>query len=107
MPMIDTLKKLVKKTKQASTTHDWELVERMYHLSTMIAEQEGADVVLFQVGANLHDIGRVIREPHILKGRGWAKGSSQWHELSRETNCPRSYDHRKAFNEYLGKTGII
>lgn len=73
MPIVDTLKKLVQKTMEASTTHDWEHVERVFKLSTMIAEKEGADVELCQVGALLHDIGRVIGEPHNLTGRGRAK----------------------------------
>ena len=73
MPIVDTLKTIVKRTMQASTTHDWEHVERVYHLSIMIAEKEGADVGLCQMGALLHDIGRVIGEPHNLTGRGRAK----------------------------------
>ena len=73
MPIVDSLMKLVKKTMQASTTHDWEHVERVFVLSTMIAENEGADVELCQIGALLHDIGRVIGEPHNLTGRGRAK----------------------------------
>ncbi len=73
MPLVDSLQNLVKKTMQASTTHDWEHVERVFRLSTMIAEKEGADVELCQVGALLHDIGRVIGEPHNLTGRGRAK----------------------------------
>ncbi len=72
MPIVDTLKKLVKKTMEASS-QDWEHVERVYHLSTMIAEKEGADVDLCQVTALLHDIGKVIGEPHNLTGLGRAK----------------------------------
>ena len=73
MSIVDSLKKLVKKTMEASTTHDWEHVERVFHLSTILAEKEGADIELCQVGALLHDIGRVIGEPHNLTGRGRAK----------------------------------
>ena len=73
MSIVGTLKKLVQKTMEAHTTDDWEHVERVYKLSTMIAEKEGADVELCQVGAILHDLGRVIGEPHNLTGRGRAK----------------------------------
>jgi uncharacterized protein len=59
MHIVDTLKKLVKKTMEASS-QDWEHVARVYHLSTMIAEKEGADVDLCQVTALLHDNGKVI-----------------------------------------------
>ncbi len=72
MPIVDTLKKLVKKTMEASK-QDWGHVERVYKLSTVIAEKEDADVDLCQVGAILHDIGKVIGEPHNLTGSGRAK----------------------------------
>jgi uncharacterized protein len=72
MHIVDTLKKLVKKTMEVSS-QDWEHVARVYHLSTMIAEKEGADVDLCQVTALLHDNGKVIGEPHNLTGRGRAK----------------------------------
>lgn len=72
MPIVDTLKKLVQKTMETSS-QDWGHVERVFYLSTIIAEKEEADVDLCQVGALLHDIGKVIGEPHNLTGRGRAK----------------------------------
>ncbi len=73
MPVIDSLRNLVRKAMKASTTNDWEHVERVFNHATIIAESENADVELCQVGALLHDIGRVVGEPHNLTGRGRAK----------------------------------
>ncbi len=100
MPVVDTLKKLVQKTMEAHTTHDWEHVERVYKLSTIIAEKEGADVELCQVGALLHDIGRVIGEPHNLTGRGRAK------VLLRGMSYPsKKIDHVLRIIEHHGFSG--
>ena len=101
MSIVDTLKKLVQKTMEASTTHDWEHLERVYKLSTMIAEKEGADIELCQVGALLHDIGRVIGEPHNLTGRGRAK------VLLRGMSYPsKKIDHVMRIIEYHSLGGL-
>lgn len=73
MSIVETLKNLVQKTMETSSSQDWEHVERVYNLSYLISQQEEADIDLCQVGALLHDIGKVIGEPHNLTGRGRAK----------------------------------
>ena len=67
----------------------------------MIAEKEGADVELCPVGALLHDIGRVIGEPHNLTGRGMAK------VLLRGMSYPsKKIDYVMRIIEYHGLGGL-
>jgi uncharacterized protein len=57
-----------KMVKIQGSAHSYEHVHRVFKIATYIAEKENADVELVQIGALLHDIGRVIGEPHNETG---------------------------------------
>jgi len=73
MSIVESVKNIVRESMIASTTHDWEHIERVYILATKIAEKEEADLELVQLGALLHDIGRIVREPHNVTGKAKAR----------------------------------
>jgi uncharacterized protein len=43
--------------------HGWEHVQRVYHLSLHLAEQENADSFIAGMAALLHDLGRTTHDP--------------------------------------------
>ena len=69
MSIIESVKTIVKESMQATTTHDWEHIERVYTIASMIGEKEEADMEIVQLGALLHDIGRIVGEPHNITGK--------------------------------------
>jgi uncharacterized protein len=52
----------------AGTVHSYEHVERVFRIATYLAFKERADIELVQIGALLHDIGRVLGDPHNETG---------------------------------------
>lgn len=50
------------------TSHAFDHVERVYDTAMLLAREESADMELVQVGALLHDVGRVIGDPHAEHG---------------------------------------
>jgi uncharacterized protein len=50
------------------TAHSFEHVDRVTRIAAILAEKEKADMELVLVGALLHDIGRVVGEPHNETG---------------------------------------
>jgi len=65
------------------TAHSFGHVERVFHISTFLAEKERADLELVQIGALLHDIGRPVGEPHNETGAKLAR------EILTEMKYPR------------------
>lgn len=55
-------------SKIQGSAHSYEHVNRVFKIATFIAEKEKADVELIQIGALLHDIGRIVGEPHNETG---------------------------------------
>ena len=64
------------------TAHSYDHVERVCKISVLLAEGEDADPELVQLGALLHDIGRVVGEPHNELGAELAR------EILEEANYP-------------------
>ena len=85
MSIIESVKTIVKESMQASTTHDWGHIERVFTLASMIGEKEEADLEIVKLGALLHDIGRIVGEPHNITGKIKA----------REILSNLSYDEKK------------
>ena len=50
------------------TAHSYEHVNRVFKVATFLAKKEKADLELVQIGSLLHDIGRVVGEPHNETG---------------------------------------
>jgi len=73
--LVKTLANNVKErmTPLQGTAHSYEHVERVLKIATLIAQEEKADLELVQLGALLHDIGRVVAEPHNETGAKLAK----------------------------------
>jgi len=82
--LVKTLAPIVKERMGSlqGTAHSYEHVERVFKIATLIAKKERADLELVQLGALLHDIGRVVAEPHNETGAKLAK------EILKETNYP-------------------
>lgn len=55
-------------SKIQGSAHSYEHVNRVFKIATFIAEKEKADIELVQIGALLHDIGRIVGEPHNETG---------------------------------------
>jgi uncharacterized protein len=70
MNYLKKIRKIVKKKmlKLEGTSHAFDHVQRVYKIATYLAKKEGANVEIVQTAALLHDIGRVIREPHQKTG---------------------------------------
>jgi len=73
--LVETLAPIVKERMNLlqGTAHSYEHVERVFKIATLIAKKEKADLELVQLGALLHDIGRVVAEPHNETGAELAK----------------------------------
>jgi len=82
--LVKTLTPIVKErmTSLQGTAHSYEHVERVFKIATLIAKREKADLELVQLGALLHDIGRVVAEPHNETGAKLAK------EILKDINYP-------------------
>jgi uncharacterized protein len=66
------------------TAHSYAHVDRVVKIATILAEKEQADMELVQAATLLHDIGRVVDEPHNETG---AKLASEI--LKKSTNYPQ------------------
>jgi len=64
------------------TAHSSEHVQRVFKIATLLAKKEKADLELVQLGALLHDIGRIVAEPHNETGAKLAK------EILRQISYP-------------------
>ena len=51
------------------TAHSYAHVDRVAKIAAILAEKEQADMELVQTAALLHDIGRVVGEPHNETGQ--------------------------------------
>jgi uncharacterized protein len=69
-PFIKDLEATVKEKMSPleGTAHLYEHVDRVLKIATFLAEKEGADLELVQVAAIVHDVGRVIGQPHNETG---------------------------------------
>lgn len=65
-----------------ATAHSYEHIERVCKIAAMLAEKENADPELVQLGSLLHDIGRIVGEPHNETGAELAR------EILEEMNYP-------------------
>jgi len=82
--LVKTLAPVVKERMHSlqGTAHSYEHVERVLKIATLIAKKEKADLELVQLGTLLHDIGRVVAEPHNETGAKLTK------EILKEINYP-------------------
>jgi uncharacterized protein len=73
--ILESLENIVreKMSDLAASAHSFDHVQRVYDIATLIAEQEQADIEVVQVGALLHDIGRIIGDPHSQNGVALAR----------------------------------
>lgn len=64
------LEKIVRERMRSleGTAHSFNHVKRVTQIATLIAEKEGADIGLVQVGALLHDVGWSVGQPHNETG---------------------------------------
>jgi len=83
--LVKTLAPIVKERMGSlqGTAHSYDHVERVFKIATLIAKKENADLELVQLAALLHDIGRVVAEPHNETGAKLAK------EILKEINYPQ------------------
>ena len=72
---LNTLTEIVKErmAELQGSSHAFDHVQRVYDTAMILAHKESADVELVQVGAVLHDIGRIIGDPHAEHGVTLAK----------------------------------
>lgn len=68
MDFLERIKGIIRDYMEKRTTHDYEHTLRVFQTASIIAIQENADLELVQVSALLHDIGRIIDEPHNETG---------------------------------------
>jgi len=83
--LVKTLTPIVKERMHLlqGTAHSYEHVERVFKIATLIAKKEKADLELVQLGALLHDIGRVVAEPHNETGAQTCQRNPEKDQLSR------------------------
>ena len=72
---LTTLTEIVKErmAELQGSSHAFDHVQRVYDTAMILAHKEAADVDLVQVGALLHDIGRIVGDPHAEHGVKLAK----------------------------------
>ena len=66
------------------TVHSFAHVERVLKVASYLAEREGADVEVVQVGVLFHDVGWSLGKPHHETGAKLAD------KILKEVNCSRA-----------------
>lgn len=83
MELLNQIKDITKDYMSENTTNDYEHALRVFQTATIFALKENVDMELIQVSALLHNIGRIIGEPHNETGAEKAR------EILEELNYPK------------------
>jgi uncharacterized protein len=77
---------------RAKGSHDWDHTQRVHQLCLRIGTIEGADLLVLEAAAYLHDIGRA----HQDRSNGWLCHAEKGAAMAREmlSGCPLSRDRK-------------